>query len=238
MKHGIHKIEDYEHLGKADYHIHTLYSDGKPTPQEVLDYVENHSDLDVIAICDHDTIEGALEAKELMKDPSTALGAGKKYLFELIIGEEVTSKEGHIVGLFLKKAIEPGLPAKEVVKQIHAQGGITIAAHPFERTEWNNAERPIMNGVGLKTLMAIGDGFDGVEIINATPSLHEENVRAALVNSMMLFRPKRAEVMPILLKPLAKDTPYLRGNRRRNFALRFAIIKPRRCLENTRLWPS
>src|SRR4030042_2383291 len=139
-KHGIHKIEDLQHLGKADYHIHTRYSDGKPTPQEVLDYVENHTDLAVIAITDHDTLEGALGAQKLMK--------GKNYRFELIIGEEMTSKDGHIIGLFLKERVEPGLSAEETVAAIKKQGGIVIAAHPFERTDWNNQTRPMMNGVG------------------------------------------------------------------------------------------
>jgi hypothetical protein len=180
QKIGIKKIEDFQALGKADYHIHTNYSDGKPTPREVLDYVENHTDLDVIAISDHDTLEGALEARKLMKQ--------KKYRFELIIGEEVTSREGHIVGLFLKKAVPAGLSAQETVREIKKQGGVVIAAHPFVKNDWNNAERPMMNGVGLKTLLNIGDQFDGIEIVNATPTLSDENLSASFFNKAFLFQ--------------------------------------------------
>ena len=84
------------HLGKADLHIHSNCSDGKPSIEEILEYVEHKTDLDVIAITDHDTIDGALLAQELMKR--------KKYRFEVIIGEEISTKRGHIIGLFLKKA--------------------------------------------------------------------------------------------------------------------------------------
>src|SRR3989337_4011960 len=132
-KKGIHIIEEFIKISKADYHIHTNYSDGKPTPLEVLEYVENETDLAVIAITDHDTLGGVLEARELMKK--------KSYRFELIIGEEVTAKEGHIIGLFLKEKVEPGLSAKETVKKIKEQNGLAIADHPFEKTSWTNDHR-------------------------------------------------------------------------------------------------
>ena len=103
-KHGLKKIEDFRHLGKADLHIHSNFSDGKPSVQEILDYTQNYTDLNIIAITDHDTIAGALEAHKLMLQ--------KYYRFELIIGEEVTAEEGHILGLFLTEAIEPGLTAR------------------------------------------------------------------------------------------------------------------------------
>ena len=64
---GVNRIETWAHLGKADFHIHSNFSDGKPTPAEILDYIEEFTDLNVIAITDHDTIDGALEAERLMK---------------------------------------------------------------------------------------------------------------------------------------------------------------------------
>ena len=179
-KHGVHKIEDFQHLGKADYHIHTNYSDGKPTVQEVLDYVQNHTDLDVIAISDHDTLDSALEAKKLVSEGN--------YRFELIIGEEITAKEGHIVGLFLKEVIPAGLSALDTIRAIKSQGGLAIAAHPFEQTSLNNADRPIMNGVGFSTLLKIGDKFDGIEVVNATPTLSDENIRASFINKTLILQ--------------------------------------------------
>jgi len=179
-KKGLKKIEELQGLGKADYHIHTNYSDGRPTVQEVLDYAQNHTDLDVIAIADHDTMGGAFEAQELMQKGS--------YRFELILAEEITAKEGHILGLFLKEEIPAGLSALDTIKAIKSQGGLAIAVHPFERPSWNNAERPIMNGVGFMTLFKIGNQFDGIEIVNATPFLADENVRASLVNKTFIFQ--------------------------------------------------
>jgi predicted metal-dependent phosphoesterase TrpH len=51
-----------KHHGKADIHIHSAADDGLATPAEIVEYVEQHTDLDLIAITDHDTIHGGLEA--------------------------------------------------------------------------------------------------------------------------------------------------------------------------------
>ena len=87
------KIENLAGLGKADYHIHSNFSDGKPSVEEILDWVENQTDLDLIAITDHDTVDGAMLAKQIMNE--------KSFRFSLIIGEEISTKSGHIIGLFL-----------------------------------------------------------------------------------------------------------------------------------------
>ena len=65
-------------LGKADLHIHSHYSDAEMSVKEILDYIQEKTDLDVIAICDHDTMKGAYEAVTLMENGS--------YRFELILG--------------------------------------------------------------------------------------------------------------------------------------------------------
>ena len=52
-------------LGKADMHLHTLYSDGTASVQQLLDHVERRTDLDVIAVTDHERIDGALRAREI-----------------------------------------------------------------------------------------------------------------------------------------------------------------------------
>ncbi|HKN41124.1 MAG TPA: PHP domain-containing protein, partial [Acidimicrobiia bacterium] len=112
--------------GLADLHIHTTYSDGWPTPRDVVDHAAAETALDVIAITDHDTIEGALRAAEY---------AARTSALRVLIGEEVSSRQGHILGLFLTNRIRPGLTAAHTVDLIHAQGGVAIAAHPFWRTQ-------------------------------------------------------------------------------------------------------
>lgn len=176
-KRGIRKIEDLTRLGTADVHIHTNHSDGRPTVKEVLDYVQNRTDLDVVAIADHDTMAGYFEAQKLMQEGG--------YRFELIGAEEVSSSAGHILALFIKEPIKPGLSAAETVAAIHRQKGLAVAAHPFERTRWQNQGQPMMNGVGYQTLRQIGQGFDGIEVINATPTLGDENLRASLINKLL-----------------------------------------------------
>ena len=153
--------------GLADLHLHTSCSDGWPSPEEVVDHVTLETDLDVIAITDHDTIEGALRAA----DHSERVGG-----VSVIVGEEVSSRQGHILGLFLERRVRPGLSAAATVDEIHRQGGLAIAAHPFWRTE-RIAERlggPI-HGVGW---LAAELAFDAVEVENSSPGLGLSNVLA------------------------------------------------------------
>src|SRR6266851_2273755 len=104
--------------GRADLHTHTNASDGWPTPSELVDHAARRARLDVIAVTDHDTIEGALRAAE---------HAAKRSRLQVIVGEEVSSRDGHIVGLFLERAVKPGLSAAATVHAIHEQGGIAVA---------------------------------------------------------------------------------------------------------------
>lgn len=141
--------------GKADLHIHSNHSDGLARIPEIMEYVANHTDLDVIAITDHNTIDGALFAKSL----------SDMYDFEVIVGEEISSKSGHIIGLFLDEAIPAGLSAAETVSRINEQGGIAIIAHPFA----NRAFGPF----GLESVgKAIYDvAFHALEVYNSSPYL-------------------------------------------------------------------
>src|SRR6266576_4612265 len=73
-------------LGKADLHIHSTYSDGIGTIEQILEHVRHQTDLDVIAITDHDVIEGSLRARDLW--------AQGEYRFDFVVGEEVSTYEG------------------------------------------------------------------------------------------------------------------------------------------------
>lgn len=153
--------------GLADLHLHTSHSDGWPSPEEVVDHVTLETDLDVIAITDHDTIEGALRAAE---------HSARTQGVAVIVGEEVSSLQGHILGLFLERRVRPGLTAAATIDEIHRQGGLAIAAHPFWRTE-RMAERfrGSVHGVGW---LAAELDFDAIEVENSTPGLGLANVLA------------------------------------------------------------
>jgi hypothetical protein len=119
--------------------------------------------LSVIAICDHNTNEGALEAAAL----------AHHHRVEVVVGQEVESSEGHILGLWTPQNVRPGLTAAETVARIHAQGGLAVAAHPFAPRWWHKhglcrGEPSVYQTVA----------FDGIEVANSTPLLFMANVQA------------------------------------------------------------
>lgn len=151
-------------FNKADLHIHSRHSDGLASIPQIMDYVAERTDLSVIAITDHNTIEGAVFAKSLEE-----LYPG----LEVIVGEEITSRWGHILGLFLTEEVPPGLSAAGTIARINEQGGVAIVAHPFA----NRAFGPF----GLKSLgKKVGDvAFQALEVYNSSPYLVHANRLAA-----------------------------------------------------------
>jgi len=125
-----------------DIHIHSNYSDGANSIGEIVNHAKKLG-LGGIAITDHNEIEGSLRAMEF--DSAD---------FRVIPGIEVSSREGHIVGLGVGKVVYSKLSAEETVKRIHELGGLAIAVHPYDR---------IRSGVG--DLIYELD-FDAVEIYN------------------------------------------------------------------------
>jgi predicted metal-dependent phosphoesterase TrpH len=146
----------------ADLHIHTTASDGVASPEMVLDWVCTRTDLAVIAITDHNTNAGGIEAARLAADGG--------YPVEVIVGQEVESADGHIIGLWTPDLVSPRMPAAETVAAIHAQNGIAIAAHPFAPRFWARAGLHRGDRYVYDTVE-----FDGIEIANSTPLLFLSN---------------------------------------------------------------
>jgi len=142
--------------GLADLHMHTTYSDGIGTVEEVLAQIERNTALDVIAITDHDTIEGALRARDLAAKRNTP--------FEVIVGEEISTREGHMLALFLQKRIPPGLSIERSIELVHAQGGVAVVAHPFNRVFRFSVQRSVMD----RLLRQPDLHPDGVETLNGS----------------------------------------------------------------------
>ena len=142
-------------FARADLHVHTTWSDGASTPEDVLNFYALHSGVRVLAITDHDTIDGALHARRYAASHPELFGH-----LDVIVAEEVTSSDGHILGLFLKDWVPPGMDAERTIEAIHRQGGIAIAAHPYTS---------MMRFLGL---IGVGDlirtlPFDAVEVRNS-----------------------------------------------------------------------
>jgi predicted metal-dependent phosphoesterase TrpH len=148
--------------------MHTTASDGWPQPHQLVDHAAA-TGLHVIALTDHDTIEGALRAAD---------HAASRKGVEVVIGEEVSSRDGHIVGLFLERRVRPGMSAAATVHAIHDQGGLAVAVHPFWRTQ-RRARGGAVHGVGW---LAAELDFDAIEVENATPGFYVFNQLARRMN--------------------------------------------------------
>jgi predicted metal-dependent phosphoesterase TrpH len=153
--------------GKADLHIHTQLSDGGPSPGQVVAHVLRRTNLSVIAITDHDRIEGGLRARD----------AALRHGLHVVVGEEVSTRDGHLLALFIEERIRPGLSMKDTVAEVHRQGGLAIAAHPFDF---------ISNGLFGRTRRVwtieemLSLDLDGVETLNGSVVRHVANARAHL----------------------------------------------------------
>ena len=102
---------------KADLHSHTKFSyDSATTVSQVIQRCQKVG-ITCLAVTDHHSIEGALRVQE-------------KAPFKVIIGEEIFSQGGEVIGLFLKEKILPGLPFDETLHHIKDQGGLTYLPHP------------------------------------------------------------------------------------------------------------
>jgi hypothetical protein len=141
---------------KVDLHTHSIASpDGS---LRIADYQSmlDRGGLDYIAVTDHNTIEFALKALEKFGD-------------KIIVGEEITAREGEIVGLYLTTAIPAGLSAAETADLIHKQGGLVYIPHPFET---------VRKGLTLDALEGIANTVDIVEVHNGRAIFQDRSTRA------------------------------------------------------------
>jgi predicted metal-dependent phosphoesterase TrpH len=137
--------------GRADLHVHSLWSDGAQRPDEIVRAAAGR--VNVLALTDHDEIRGALEARFFARE-HPELGV------DVVVGEEISTLNGHLIGLYLEERIPPRLPALETIGLIHAQGGLAVAAHPFH---------PVRGTVrGHRTIAQLIPDLplDAVEIVN------------------------------------------------------------------------
>ena len=108
--------------GRADLHVHSVWSDGAQSPKAIVMAAAGR--VDVLAITDHDEIRGALEARQFAR-------AHPELGVDVVVGEEVSTLNGHVLALWIEEAVPPGLTAERTIALIHAQGGLAVAAHPF-----------------------------------------------------------------------------------------------------------
>ena len=134
---------------KLDLHVHTLHSpDSRLSPEELARACAENG-LAGVAVTDHDRFRGALEFAEALPD------------LLIIPGEEVRSREGEIIGLFLHEEIPPGLSAEETLQEIRRQGGLACIPHPFDYVK--------LHRLTARRLLELREGIDCLEAVNAKP---------------------------------------------------------------------
>lgn len=143
-------------LGRADLHMHSTYSDGIATVEQILHHAQHRTDLDVIAITDHDVIDGSLRARDLW--------AKGNYHFDFIVGEEISTKEGHLLALFIEKRIPAGLSIERSIDLVHEQGGLAIVAHPLNPIFRHSCQRDVLDRIYTEKAVWL----DGIETWNAS----------------------------------------------------------------------
>ncbi len=143
-------------MGKIDLHTHSVASpDGGLRLDDYRTMLESGG-LDTVAITDHDTITFAVDAHKKLGD-------------RIVIGEEITTVEGEIIGLFLKQRVPPQLSAEETIRHIRRQGGLVYIPHPFEK---------VRRGLRLCVLERIAVDTDIIEIHNGRAYFEDKSTAA------------------------------------------------------------
>ncbi len=151
----------------ADFHIHTRFSrDSILTEQKFIEKAIQRG-LTHVAITNHNNVEGAIA----VRDKVAELGLAEQ--LTVILGEEVSTADGEVVGLFLTRTIPRGLSARETADEIHRQGGLVSIPHPFDPFRASHIkEGPLRNLADLGKV-------DMIEVFNCRVTFQRHNQEAA-----------------------------------------------------------
>jgi predicted metal-dependent phosphoesterase TrpH len=142
---------------KVDLHVHTSCSpDSLIHVDDLLETCDYHG-IDCVAVTDHDAVECALKLHEIAPT-------------KIIVGEEIHTTSGEMIGLFLKERIQPWLSPLETIDRIRDQGGLVYIPHPFDKLR-----KAIL---GRKVLEEIWEKVDILEVFNSRNFMRVSNRRA------------------------------------------------------------
>lgn len=140
---------------RADFHVHSNYSlDCAMTLEQIVRKCLDRG-INCIALTDHGKADGALRLQQIAP-------------FTVIVGQEVLTPDGEIMGLFLKETIPSGLFPSEAVARIKAQGGLVGVPHPFD----------LLRGLKRDTLENLLPQMDFIEVFNSRSLLRSDNTHA------------------------------------------------------------
>lgn len=160
-------VERHPHLAdqcpegwvRVDFHSHTMWSgDSTTTPEEFAQCL-SESGIDVVCITDHNAVRGAQQLQGELDA-------------RVVVGEEMKTHAGEIIGLFLTERVPQGLAPVAAAQAVKAQGGLVYIPHPFDPLR-NNLRHDVLDEL-------VGEGLvDGIEVINSKTSLSSLNSRAS-----------------------------------------------------------
>lgn len=132
---------------EGDFHVHTTYSDGLLSPLLVVRQAERRG-LDVVGVTEHNTTFPSRVARTWARATSGPI---------VVTGEEVTTRRYHLIALGIERTVPPDASIAAVVGDIHAQGGLAVAAHPVTRFQAGLAPtRERLDGVEVMHPIAFG----------------------------------------------------------------------------------
>jgi predicted metal-dependent phosphoesterase TrpH len=123
---------------------------------EILAYVEESTDLTVLAITEHDDLAPALAAREAW--------ANGRHRFDVITGMEITTIEGHLIGLYLEAPVPCLQRLAPTLEAVHRQGGVCVIPHPMS---W------LTRSIGRRTMDRVAElaaddvYFDAIEVASS-----------------------------------------------------------------------
>ncbi len=148
-----------QELWQVELHSHTIWSKDCVVNFETILRVCEQRKVDRIAITDHNTADGALAMQKLAPDT-------------VIVGEEIMTDRGEILGYFMKESIPAGLTPDETIRRLRDQKAVISVSHPFDRLRkgaWHEED-----------LLKIIDQVDAIEVFNSRCMFAEDNLKAEL----------------------------------------------------------
>ncbi|MBI3733746.1 MAG: PHP domain-containing protein [Chloroflexi bacterium] len=142
---------------RVELHCHTLVSKDSLMSYDAIIRRVQERGLGALAITDHNKIDGAFEL-------------ARRAPFPVIIGEEIRTREGEIIGYFLSEWIPPGLTPEETIARIRGQGGLVNIPHPFDSLRHSVIKRDALH--------RIAEQVDMIEVLNARVIMQGENRQA------------------------------------------------------------
>lgn len=143
---------------RVDLHTHSAASHDGGISADQYRRILSTRILDVVAITDHGGIDFGLQLRQQL---------GK----QIIVGQEIMSRAGEIIGLYLKKKVADGLSPHETISQIKNQHGLVYIPHPFET---------VRRGLHPSVVDELVDHIDIMEVVNGRAFLQNRSQQAVI----------------------------------------------------------